>query len=92
MERFHPIGTPGTPWTDEDRRSWFETCSIRRSYAEEVLARLEGLPDGLAVEQYGALSHDPERYPLHCVRSARPVEGAPWVLITGGVHLSLIHI
>ncbi len=85
-ERFHPIGTPGQPWTSAEKQEWFESRSVRRSYRDEVLARLEGLDPSLAVESYGALGLDPERYPLLAVRSARPAEGAPWALVTGGVH------
>lgn len=86
LERFHPIGTPGQPWTDADKAAWFEGRALQRSYKGEVLSRLEDLDSSLEVSRYGALSIDPERYPLLSVRSARPVPDAPWVLITGGVH------
>lgn len=85
-ERFFPIGTPGRPWTEADRAAWFETCAARRSYRTEVLDRLQGLDASLEVRTYGALSLDPERYPLFAVSTARPAEGAPWALVTGGVH------
>ena len=84
--RFYPIGTPGQPWTDAERAEWLAAQSIQRSYRDEVLGRLDGLDPAFSVEPYGALSIDPERYPLLAVRSARPVEGAPWALVTGGVH------
>jgi len=86
MERRYPIGTPGQPWNDEERRAWFETCSVQRSYADEVLAAVGALDSPFEVEQYGALPLDPDRYRLLAVtlRSTRP--GAPWMLITGGVH------
>ncbi|MCX4243587.1 M14 family metallopeptidase [Paraliomyxa miuraensis] len=85
-ERFHPIGTPGQPWTDADKAAWRQQQSIRRSYADEVRAKLEGLDPCFVVEQYGALPIDPERYPLFAVRPAEPLADAPWVLVTGGVH------
>ena len=85
-ERFYPIGTPGRPWTDAERKAWFESRRIERSYRDEVRTKLGRLGASLEVEQYGALTIDPERYPLFSVKSARPVAGAPWVLITGGVH------
>jgi hypothetical protein len=86
MERFYPIGTPGQPWTDDDKVTWRNTQRVRRSYHEEVCTKLERRPDALSVGTYGALSLDPDRYPLYAVRPARPVDGAPWALVTGGVH------
>jgi hypothetical protein len=86
MERFYPIGTPGKPWTDEDKAAWRQARTIQRSYRQEVLDRLEDVDDALVVERYGALSVDAERYPLMAVRNRELVEGAPWALITGGVH------
>ena len=84
--RFYPIGTPGQPWGAAERAQWFETRSVQRSYRDEVLKRLEQLPATLTVEAYGALSIDPDRYPLFSVKSARAGTDAPWALITGGVH------
>jgi hypothetical protein len=86
LERFYPIGTPGQPWTDTDRAAWYERRHIERSYQDEVLSPLERLDPSLDVQQYGALSLDTRRYPLFAVKSARAVPGAPWALITGGVH------
>ncbi len=82
----YPIGTPGQRWTVDDRRTWLSQRTVTRSYRDEVWAKLEDLDTVLVVEQYGALSFDPERYPLFAVRTANPLEGAPWALITGGVH------
>ncbi len=81
----YPIGTPGEPWTQADKALWRERCQIRRSYRDEVLDKLQDVP-GFEVFQYGALSVDPARYPLMAARSRAPVPGAPWALITGGVH------
>ncbi len=86
MERFFPIGTPGEPWTDSEERAWFESRSIERSYQEEVLAKLEDLDDSFEVFQYGSLPLNPKRYPLMAVKITAAGAGAPWVLITGGVH------
>lgn len=86
MDRFYPIGTPGQPWTDDDKAAWLKTREIQRSYQDEVLLKLEHLDDRFEVEAYGALSIDPDRYPLFAVQPASPVEGAPWALVTGGVH------
>ena len=86
VERFYPIGTPGEPWTEADKAAWLERRAIQRSYADEVRSKLERLGPGFVVEAYGALSIDPERYPLLVVRRASVIVGAPWALITGGVH------
>lgn len=86
MQRFYPVGTPGQPWTDADRAAWLERREVQRSYRDEVLQRLGRLDPAFGVEQYGALSIDPSRYPLFAVRSARPTPGMPSALITGGVH------
>jgi len=86
MDRFYPIGRPGQPWTDADRTAWFERREVQRSYRDEVLDKLERLGSAFEVEHYGALSIDPSRYPLFAVHDARPTPGAPWALVTGGVH------
>ena len=86
MDRFYPIGTPGQPWTDVEKAAWYDGRRIQRSYRDEVLAKLDSLGDGLRVQQYGALTIDRERYPLVYVTSAGARPGAPWALVTGGVH------
>jgi hypothetical protein len=86
MDRFYPIGTPGQPWTDDDKTAWRKTQRVQRSYADEVLAKLQRLDSAFEVRSYGALDIDPERYPLMAVRPGRPLPNAPWALITGGVH------
>ena len=89
IERFHPIGTPGEPWTDADKAAWLATCTVRRSYRDDVLVRLEALDAGargLELVPYGALPVDPDRYPLVAARTAEPDPGRPWALVTGGVH------
>lgn len=86
MDRFYPIGTPGEPWTDVERAAWLKQRPLKRSYHDEVRIRLEGLGDRFEVRSYGALSHDPQRYPLFAVLPAAPSPNTPWALVTGGVH------
>ena len=86
---FYRFGKPGVPWGDEERAAWVaDVGTVKRSYAEEVLAKLDALREKFDVEQYGALSHNPERYPLFCIktRGFDPKNGKPCVLVTGGVH------
>ena len=82
----YPIGTPGVAWEAAERATWLASRTIQRSYKEEVLDKLEQLKKRFDVEQYGALSHDPERYPLFSVRTRDWSADKPSVLITGGVH------
>lgn len=86
MNRYFPIGTPGEPWNDTDKRAWFECRSVERSYREEVLAKIEALDGSFEVIKYGFLPLDPERYPLMALEIPAVRAEAPWVLITGGVH------
>lgn len=82
----HAIGTPGVPWGEDEKAQWLARQTIKRAYADEVLSRLEPLKAAFAIDQYGALSHAPQRYPLFAARSKRWEDGRPCVLITGGVH------
>ncbi len=86
MERFYPIGTPGIPWNDAEKRAWFQSQSRVRSYEDEVLKKLSSLDHSFEVIQYGSLPLNPERYPLMAVKIPATRADAPWVLITGGVH------
>jgi hypothetical protein len=84
--RFYPIGTPGEPWTEAERVQWRASTKIHRSYQEEVCNKVEQLKESFDVEQYGSLSHNPERYPLFVVKSRSWEPTKPCVLVTGGVH------
>lgn len=86
MERFYPIGTPGQPWTDADKATWFAQQTHKRSYREQVLDKLEPLADRFEITRYGALEIDPERYPLLAAAPKSPNPANPWALVTGGVH------
>jgi len=81
-----PIGTPGVAWGAAEREAWLSSRVVRRSYSDEVLSKLDALREQFDVRQYGALSHDAERYPLYAVLSRRWSPTKPSVLITGGVH------
>mmetsp|Transcript_132939 Transcript_132939/g.231032 ORF Transcript_132939/g.231032 Transcript_132939/m.231032 type:complete len:403 (+) Transcript_132939:60-1268(+) len=82
----YPIGVAGKPWGDAEKAEWCSTRKIARSYHEEVIAKLDGLKERFDVQQYGALSHDPERYPLFAVMTRKWNPDKPSVLVTGGVH------
>ena len=87
MAHFYPVGKPGEPWGDAERAEWLKLAGIpRRSYQQEVLDHLEPLKASFDVEQYSALSIDPARYPLFCVKSRNWDPSRPSVLVTGGTH------
>ena len=52
---FYPIGTPGTPWTEKEREEWRKGQPRRRSYAHDVVPRIEALASRFEVSVYGTL-------------------------------------
>ena len=82
----YPIGTPGEPWGEEEKASWLANQTIKRTYKEQVLTKIEALKAVHNVIQYGALPYDETRYPLFVIKSKNWQENLPVVLITGGVH------
>lgn len=73
-------------WNEADKKGWFDQQTIKRSYPEEVLTKIHALAMKFDVIQYGALSHDPARYPLFLLRSKHFDKNKKTALITGGVH------
>ena len=82
----YPIGVPGQPWGEAERAQWRARQSRQRSYADDVLRRIEPLRAGFDVEQYGELVYAGEHFPLLALRSRNWQSGLPNVLVTGGVH------
>jgi hypothetical protein len=82
----YPIGTPGQPWGSAERAQWLAQQVRRRSYADDVVARIEALRDRFDVAEYGRLEYAGESFALHAVRSRGWREDLPNVLVTGGVH------
>lgn len=82
----YPVGTPGQPWGDTERKAWLAQQGVKRSYQEEVVSKIDALRDRFDVEQYGALSYDENRFPLLCIKTRQWDVAKPVVLITGGVH------
>jgi hypothetical protein len=82
----YPIGTPGRPWGPAEVAAWQALQTRKRSYQAQVLSVIDSLRERYEVAQYGALDHDPDRYPLLCIRSRGWRDELPCVLITGGVH------
>ncbi len=83
---FYPIGTPGTPWGEAERLQWRARQQRLRRFDELVLPRISALGARFALDTYGELDYDGERYPLIAVRSALWDDALPTALVTGGVH------
>ncbi len=82
----YSIGTPGQPWGDSERVAWRALQRRQRSYAHDVLAKIERLRERFDVKAYGELYYAPDRYPLYAIRSRGFHADRPVVLVTGGVH------
>jgi hypothetical protein len=82
----YSIGIPGQPWGAAEKLEWLSRQVKHRSYADDVLSRIERLRARFDVTQYGLLEYDAERYPLLAIRSRDWRGDLPNVLVTGGVH------
>ena len=83
---FYPIGTPGQPWGEAELKAWRGQRVPLRSYAEDVVPRIEGLSERFEVSVYGELDYAGEVYRLYALRSRNWDPGLPTALVTGGVH------
>ena len=83
---FYPIGTPGQAWGEPERAQWLEQQQVQRSYAGEVVEKIDVLRERFDVTQYGELDYPSGRYPLFAIRSRNWNEALPVMLVTGGVH------
>ena len=82
----YPIGTPGRPWGEAEVAEWLSRQRVQRSYAADVLERIESLRARFDVAEYGRLDYPSGSYPLFAIRSRDWQDGLPVVLVTGGVH------
>ncbi len=82
----YEIGTPGKPWGAEEKAAWRMAQTIKRSYREEVLSKIDKLGERFDVEQYGELKYEAATYPLFALRSREWHPDKTAVLVTGGVH------
>jgi hypothetical protein len=82
----YPVGTPGQPWGAAERAQWLSRQVRRRSYADDVLARIDALRPHFDVAEYGRLDYAGESFTLYAIRSRPWRADLPNVLVTGGVH------
>ena len=84
------IGIPGIPWGLSEKQVWLSQQTIKRSYQQQVVSKIElikhSFPEQLTIEQYGALSRDPNNYTLWVIKTKHWQADKPNVLVTGGVH------
>ncbi|OEF25761.1 M14 family metallopeptidase [Vibrio rumoiensis] len=91
VENAFPIGIPGQKWGATEKRQWLEQTTVKRSYFEEVVPKIEALKANFDVFQYGQLHYDnnpvgEDRYPLFALKTRSWSADKPTVLVTGGVH------
>ena len=86
QQRFYPVGTPGQPWGEAERGAWRLRHRVQRSYADDVLRRIDALRAHWMVSSYGELVYPDARYPLYALRSNGWRDELPVMLVTGGVH------
>ncbi|WP_460453354.1 M14 family metallopeptidase [Arenimonas aestuarii] len=84
---FYPIGTPGQPWGEQERARWRANQKASRSYATDVLSRIESLRASTDVVAYAVIDHEPDgSYPVYALRGKHWDDSLPTALVTGGVH------
>jgi hypothetical protein len=80
------IGIVGKAWTTTERAAWLASRVKQRSYADEVLSRIELLGYRFDVQEYGQLDYSGEHFSLLALQSRDWNDALPTVLVTGGVH------
>jgi len=80
------VGASISAWDSDDRTAWLVSRIKHRSYADEVLSKIEALRERFDVAEYGQIDHGGERYPLLALKSRDWRDDLPVALVTGGVH------
>jgi hypothetical protein len=75
-----------TPWAANDRAAWLASRVKSRSYADEVLSKIDVLRESFDVAEYGQIDYGGERYPLLALKTRDWRDDLPVALVTGGVH------
>lgn len=76
----------GLPWGQLEGQVWLISRVKHRSYADDVLTRIDALRARFDVEQYGQVDYQGVTYPLFALRSRNWNAALPVALVTGGVH------
>ena len=73
-------------WQQAEKENWYRQQNIQRSYQDEVVGKIRKLHADFDLHQFGALSQNPDRYPLFLLKSKNFDPFKKTILITGGVH------
>ena len=73
-------------WGQTEKDLWLKEQTIKRSYKDQVVTKISAMNSTFNIFQYGALSKDPNRYPVFLITSKNFDKAKKTVLITGGVH------
>jgi hypothetical protein len=82
----YAIGESGIKWRQAEKAAWYACQTIKRSYHQEVVSKVESLKDRFDVVTYGELSYSSMQYPLFIIKSKLWSSEKKTVLVTGGVH------
>lgn len=74
------------PWGERELNEWRLGQSRRRSYHDEVVARIAALSDRFERVTYGRVEYVGDAYTLYALRSREIRPELPTALVTGGVH------
>jgi len=75
-----------TQWGPTEKDNWFKEQTVKRSYENDVVRKIQKLKSAYDVAQYGALTLNPNLYSLYFLKSKNFSSNKKTVLITGGVH------
>jgi hypothetical protein len=86
----YSIGTPGIPWGEAEKLTWYKAQKIKRSYQELVVRKIQSIHQSLSgtleLKNYGSLSYNTGDYDLWLFMSKQWQHDKPTILVTGGVH------
>lgn len=82
----YPIGTPNEAWGSNEKQQWLAAQQKKRSYAEDVISKINALSARFDIEQYATLAYPNNDFPLFVIKSKSFSDAKPTVLVTGGVH------
>lgn len=80
------VGASISAWDSDDRAAWLISRVKQRSYADEVLSKIDALRERFDVAEYGQIDYGGERYPLLVLKTRDWRDDLPVALVTGGVH------
>ncbi len=82
----YPIGTPGKAWGEEEKQKWLNSTSVKRSYLDDVVTKINALGTQFEILKYDALSYQPDKLPLFALKTKNWDKQRQTILVTGGVH------